>query len=856
MAVLKCKSCGANLNFMPGNTVVECEYCGTVQTIPNSDDDRKLMLLNRATELRLDNEFDKACGIYETVVAEFPDEAEAYWGLVLCKYGIEYVSINAFKRVPTCHRTITMPIFNDKDYKAAYDRATVDSRLVYEKEAKVIDEIQKKIISIASKEEPYDVFICYKESDDATHTRTEDSTIAQDIYTELIRQGYKVFLARVTLNEVGVSDFEPYIFAALSSSRVMITVATKLDYINAVWVKNEWSRFISMMNNDKSKYLIPCIKNFLPEEMPAEFGGLQALNIGDVMFYKSLMNRINVAFGDRQTKVTETVVQQTQTVNTGGNPTVNSLLERAFMYLEDGNWQSADEYCEKVLDVDPKIAMAYLGKLMAELEVKQQSMLKNQAVPFNNNANFQKAVRFADDGLKSTLEDYIIFINERNENTRIEKIYSNALILMDTSKNEYEFIEAAEEFEKVKGFKDADNLAAECLEKAEIARKDEIYNEGIKLFKNANEQKVKKSSEYFDKIRGWRDTDEYIERLPERLENVKKDTIYSTARIRYEHSNFIPELEDSVNSLKELGSYNNADKLAEKIQNKIKDLKIKEQERQEKLAEKEKIERNHARAQTIKKVLLIVVALALVSVIVFSLVNKFVIIPKEKYAQANSYLENGEIEKACELYTELGKYKDSAKKRAEIVKTNYHLAQKGDYILFGQYEQDNVTDNGKEPIEWQVIAVEDNKIFVISKCILEYRPLNSEYNCEWSKSALCNWLDTKFLNAAFDTEQQKKILLTEYTSEYDTAFTLKNKIYLLSKQEVEQYNLNEEGVPTEFALASPPEYETVYKLWWTRTLEGFGDFYRIGNKYLWGYTGTDPLGVRPVMWIDISTSEK
>ena len=144
MAVLKCKSCGANLKFLLGENITECEYCGTMQTMPNSDEDRKIMLLNRATDLRINSEFDKACGIYETIITEFPDEAEAYWGLVLCKYGIEYVSVNNFTRVPTCHRTITVSIFDDKDYKTAYEKATVDARLVYEKEAKAIDEIQKK----------------------------------------------------------------------------------------------------------------------------------------------------------------------------------------------------------------------------------------------------------------------------------------------------------------------------------------------------------------------------------------------------------------------------------------------------------------------------------------------------------------------------------------------------------------------------------------------------------------------------------------------------------------------------------------------------------------------------------------
>ena len=91
MAVIKCKMCGGNLNVTEGVSVAECEYCGTVQTVPSADNEKKLTLFSRANRLRMACEFDKAAGVYENIVAEFPTEAEAYWGLVLCKYGIEYV---------------------------------------------------------------------------------------------------------------------------------------------------------------------------------------------------------------------------------------------------------------------------------------------------------------------------------------------------------------------------------------------------------------------------------------------------------------------------------------------------------------------------------------------------------------------------------------------------------------------------------------------------------------------------------------------------------------------------------------------------------------------------------------------
>ena len=90
MAVIKCKMCGGDLNIGEGSSVVECEYCGSRQTIPTADNEKKMTLFARAGRLLRGCEFDKASGVFESIVADFPEEAEAYWGLVLCKYGIEY----------------------------------------------------------------------------------------------------------------------------------------------------------------------------------------------------------------------------------------------------------------------------------------------------------------------------------------------------------------------------------------------------------------------------------------------------------------------------------------------------------------------------------------------------------------------------------------------------------------------------------------------------------------------------------------------------------------------------------------------------------------------------------------------
>lgn len=186
-----------------GQKTAQCRYCDSIQTIPKLDNEFKLKMFERATELRLQCEFDQASSIFQSIVAQFPDESEAYWGVCLCKYGIEYVDDpNTLAKIPTCHRTHPQSILSDPNYLSACEYAD-SSKYKYEEEAQKIDILQKKILDISRSESPYDIFICYKETDDKIGIRTDDSVTAQDIYTELVKSGYRVFYSRVTLRGKG-----------------------------------------------------------------------------------------------------------------------------------------------------------------------------------------------------------------------------------------------------------------------------------------------------------------------------------------------------------------------------------------------------------------------------------------------------------------------------------------------------------------------------------------------------------------------------------------------------------------------------------------------------------------------------
>ncbi|MCH5147729.1 MAG: TIR domain-containing protein [Clostridiales bacterium] len=429
MAVLKCKMCGGELDILEGSTVAKCMYCGTKQTVPKLDSEKKTTLFTRANRLRFNCEFDKASGLYESIVAEFPEEAEAYWGLVLCKYGIEYVDDPATeKKIPTCHRTSFESVLEDTDFEQTLENADPAARTVYRDEAKKIEELRQNIVEVSGKEEPYDIFICYKETD-LNGERTIDSVIAQDVYTALTDKGYRVFFSRISLEDKLGQEYEPYIFAALNSAKIMLAFGTDYEYYNAVWVKNEWSRYLKLMATDRTKTLIPCYKGIDAYDMPKEFLRLQSQDMGKVGAMQDLLRGIEkilpqkpaVIKKTKEVKTVEKVVEKVVVKGAEGGADTGSLLRRAEMFLEDGDFNSANAYAEKVLDILPECAEAYLIKLCCDLKLKNKVGLGRLSVYFTENNNYKKLIRFADENLKEELNGYIAQVEVNIENARAEK---------------------------------------------------------------------------------------------------------------------------------------------------------------------------------------------------------------------------------------------------------------------------------------------------------------------------------------------------------------------------------------------------------------------------------------------------
>ena len=529
-AVFKCKICGGEVLPEEGAQIGVCAYCGTRQTLPRLDDERRLNLYERANHLRRENEYDRAAALYEQLLVEDPADAEGYWSLLLCRYGVEYVEDPAtHRRLPTVHRTQYTSILDDENYKSALQYADEPRRQLYEQEAKAINEIQKGILALSQKEEPFDVFICYKETD-AAGRRTPDSVLATELYQELTEAGFRVFCARMTLEKKLGEAYEPYIFAALHSSKVMVVLGTKPEYFNAVWVKNEWSRYLALIESGEDKTLIPAYRDMAPYDLPDAFAHLQAQDMDKLGFMQDLIHGIRKLFADDTPKEPPQALP-----HMGVGVTVDSLLQRAFLFLEDGDWQSADEYCEKVLDAQPTNARAYLGKLLAEKQCSRPETLLEKRIPIADSSNYEKILRYGGESLSQEIRTLSEKINDRCIEARMEAIYTSAIETMQTAQQKMQtaqtepfakavvrFAEAEELYGKAAGalaplinyrhnpdqsYRDAPAQQERCLVLGQECHKQVLYCRGQNALAAYTPDTCRIAIDAFSKIPGWRDAD-------------------------------------------------------------------------------------------------------------------------------------------------------------------------------------------------------------------------------------------------------------------------------------------------------------------------------------------------------------
>ena len=516
MAVIKCKMCGGDIEISADKTFGTCEYCGSTMTLPKVSDDQRAAAFNRGNHFRRAGEFDKALGVYERIVADDDTDAEAHWCCALCRFGIEYVEDPAtYEWLPTCHRASFDSFLEDVDYLAALEHSDGITRRQYQKDAAKIAEVQRGILATSQNTEPYDVFISYKELDE-NGERTRDSVLAQDIYYQLTEQGRRVFFSRISLEDIPGTQYEPYIFAALNSAKVMIVVGTSAENLNAVWVKNEWSRFLAMMRKDKTKLLIPCYRDMDPYDMPEQLTVLMSYDMGKIGFIQDLIRGVNKVLDADKPKEKETV-HETVVVKSEGGANTEALLKRGNMALEDKKWDDAKGYFDRVLDIDAECAKAYLGLFLAENKYKSLDEFST-----------------GDAGKCVSELEYETLTACPEDTARIEKAVEENVI--------GNFLTAG----KIKKLYSFDRTYSSALESAN--RK--IEQEKSKLAADGNYTRARKYAASELSARIAEAEQKLFARLDERVEQCRREDKESTERISAEYAKHLDTADEQVKALR------------------------------------------------------------------------------------------------------------------------------------------------------------------------------------------------------------------------------------------------------------------------------------------------------------------
>ena len=315
-----CNICGAIYEYQKGRW--RCSGCGAYK--PDEISPEEVTLLDVAGQKLREANFLAAEKDYADIIKRYPENHAGYWGRLLAKYNIVYEKNDSDGRmIATCYASNVESIIGDRDYVNAIKYADKDTVEYYQDQANYIERIRQALVK-ARKEKPYDVFICFKDSDrDNGIARTEDRNLAQDIYMHLSNLGYRVFFSPESLRDTVGEAYEANIFNAISTAKVMLVYGTKAEYIESTWLKSEWTRYLKKMEVGEKKegsLLVAC-KGFSPTQLPTILNSKQCFNAGDQRFLhdleRTLDKLIHVEKAKETTGATPTPVSKKKFVGLG-----------------------------------------------------------------------------------------------------------------------------------------------------------------------------------------------------------------------------------------------------------------------------------------------------------------------------------------------------------------------------------------------------------------------------------------------------------------------------------------------------------------------------------------------------------
>lgn len=546
-----CNICGANLIYKDGKWV--CPACGAFKTEEISNEEVTL-LYNAAQKLRLAS-FDDAEEAYRDIIAKYPENSEAHWGLVLSKYGIKYEDDYDGKKLPTCYATSIESVLTDKDYLDAV-RLCKDKyqKEYYIEQGKVLEKIRVEWLEKASKEPKYDVFLCFKDSDKLNNMeRTDDSIEVANLYTHLSSLGYKVFYSRESLRDKVAEKYEPYIYNALNTAAVMIVYGSKIEYFSSVWMKNEWTRYVRRLREGlkiEGSLVIAC-DGVNPGDLPRPLNQMQVLDARKKTFYgdleahiakiisiarrpKATVERVEISSAIGKKKAS--IDNQIKTIKVGGGvgkktpvvidnavsvreigryevpaltPDEDTKLKSVNLFLQKELFDNAKKVVDEILEKNKYNGQALLADLLIRYKVKSIDELSDKIVEIEDFSQFNTVIEYND---KDVGEKLIAVIGQK--------------IRLAVANSNYD-------------------VAIACLKEIVVYNSSEVVNIRLELRKTATRLlavSANTAAEIFDVlVNSYQDSETYIEYIQGFVDDCIKNRQFTVAQ---KYNDKIIELDD------------------------------------------------------------------------------------------------------------------------------------------------------------------------------------------------------------------------------------------------------------------------------------------------------------------------
>ncbi len=578
---------------------------------------------------------------------------------------------------------------------------------------------------------------------------------------------------------------------------------------------------------------------------------------------------------------------------------VDSLVERVFIFLEDEQWAKADEYCERILDIEPKNAFAYLGKLMSELKVPEKSMLAACAFSFADNGNYKKIIRYGDAALCEEINGYLEKVQQGVVTNSVAKETPDAEPAVRNEPSVQQEISAPEQESEV-GTQDGSDFADdnETVE-------DESYDYGES---NDNELANSETADnnfaetnLASNLSGFEgdsaeltqsslnEYNQYISDLEKQQKSFISpklttddssviESIYISSKALFEQKRFV----QAAMGFNKVSGYKDSAELAFLCKKQATDEKIQVKYRRASdilasaksendflnaaqifksimffmdsarlyqfcLTKASEAKIKEAKSRRASNIVVAVISCLAVLISIAAILIPFVIYPNYKYNQAVEAYDNEYYEEAYQMFVDLGDYKES-EDFARLC--NYELfdeqltsdlKRERAEVAFGQYDNtEYMTDQtwiNYNNLEWIVLDIVDDKALLVYNDYYYNLPLE-EYDGYWYDSDIREYLNDEFLDQHFNRRQQNRIIETEiYTNGNSTV----DKVFLLSQEEYDYYKCT---------LASYDDYYFSSNSYWLRDInDGYKMFVSDDEVYYDDYSYSNEYNVRPAMWI-------